>query len=246
MNGVTAPKTGRLLWAGFFAIFAAGVGFSVRGGILGYWAADYGFTKAELGEISGGGLAGFGIVIIVGSLIADKVGYGLLMVVALLLHIVSAVLQLCTDPIYEAFGRSGVYWSLFIAMFLFSIANGLCEAVVNPMVATLYPTKKTHYLNILHAGWPGGLIAGGVVSYLMNGGAIGGFCSFPQQGPLDRTDVDVSDSDIYLRTADDWSEFPQIRSRAGRRELWLHVDHLCLSDLLSCCLSFMRWWDSWN
>ena len=30
-----APNAYRLLWAGFMAILAAGVGFSVRGGILG-------------------------------------------------------------------------------------------------------------------------------------------------------------------------------------------------------------------
>ncbi len=185
MNNVITPgslhNAKRLLWAGFFSIFAAGVGFSVRTGILGYWAADYGFTKAELGEISGGGLAGFGIVIILGSLIADKIGYGRLMFLAVLMHLLSAGLQLCTDPIYIAFGRDGVYWSLFIAMFLFSIANGVCEAVVNPMVATLFPAQKTHYLNILHAGWPGGLIAGGVLSYLLNGGAIGDFVLFPNK-----------------------------------------------------------------
>ena len=34
----------RLLWAGFMAILAAGVGFSIRGGILGQWAEQYGFT----------------------------------------------------------------------------------------------------------------------------------------------------------------------------------------------------------
>src|SRR6185295_18402287 len=50
---------------------------------------------------------------------------------------------------------------------------GVCEAVVNPVVATLFPERKTHYLNLLHAGWPGGLIAGGIISYLMNGGKIG-------------------------------------------------------------------------
>jgi len=49
----TAPNAYRLLWAGFFAIFAAGVGFAVRGGILGIWAADYNFTFAELGTITG-------------------------------------------------------------------------------------------------------------------------------------------------------------------------------------------------
>ena len=48
-------------------------------------------------------------------------------------------------------------------MFLFAVGNGIAEAVVNPLVATLFPTEKTHYLNILHAGWPGGLIVGGLV-----------------------------------------------------------------------------------
>ena len=46
----------RLLWAGFMAILAAGVGFSIRAGILGQWAEQYGFTQTELGAITGGGL----------------------------------------------------------------------------------------------------------------------------------------------------------------------------------------------
>jgi MFS family permease len=54
-------------------------------------------------------------------------------------------------------------------MFLFAIGNGIAEAVVNPLVATLFPNNKTHYLNILHAGWPGGLIVGGLASYFMVG-----------------------------------------------------------------------------
>ena len=33
------------------------------------------------------------------------------------------------------------------------------------LTATLYPEEKTHYLNILHAGWPGGLILGGLIAY---------------------------------------------------------------------------------
>src|SRR5262249_4570307 len=171
----TTPNAKRLLWAGFFAIFASGVGFSVRGGILGIWAANYGFTQTELGAISGGGLTGFGIVILIGSLIADRIGYGRLMALALVLHILSAVLQLFTGQIFIAYGKEWTSWNLFIAMFLFSIANGVCETVVNPMVATLFPKEKTHYLNILHAGWPAGLVAGVVLSYFINGGTIGGW-----------------------------------------------------------------------
>ena len=43
--------------------------------------------------------------------------------------------------------------------------------MANPLVATLFPKDKTHYLNILHAGWPGGLILGGLASYFMTGGS---------------------------------------------------------------------------
>ncbi|MEQ9209828.1 MAG: MFS transporter, partial [Pseudomonadales bacterium] len=50
-------------------------------------------------------------------------------------------------------------------MFMFAFAWGTCEAIVNPLTATLYPDEKTHYLNILHAGWPGGLILGGLIAY---------------------------------------------------------------------------------
>jgi MFS family permease len=160
------PNAKRLLWAGFFSIFAAGVGFGVRGGILIDWAREYGFTQAELGEISGGGLWGFGLVVVIVSLMADKIGYGRLMIFAFLMHILTAGLQMCTGPIFENFGRDGVYLSLTIAMVMFSIANGTCEVVVNPMVATLFPNQKTHYLNILHAGWPGGLITGGLIGFV--------------------------------------------------------------------------------
>ena len=84
----------RLLWAGFMAILAEGVGFAVRGGILGQWAQQYGFTNTELGVITGFGLTGFGVIIILSSLIADKVGYGALMFSAFVLHLLSAVVTL--------------------------------------------------------------------------------------------------------------------------------------------------------
>src|SRR5262245_38008888 len=140
MTNGTTPNAKRLLWAGFFAIFASGVGFSVRAGILGIWGSEYGFTQTELGGITGGGLFGFGVIIILGSLIADRVGYGRLMALAVTMHIASAVLQLFTGQIYSAFGgglagKTAAYWNLYIAMFLFSVGNGVCEVVVNPMVA---------------------------------------------------------------------------------------------------------------
>src|SRR5262249_11650525 len=42
------------------------------------------------------------------------------------------------------------------------------EAVINPLTATLFPNEKTHWLNILHAGWPGGLILGALLGLMFN------------------------------------------------------------------------------
>ncbi len=63
-----------------------------------------------------------------------------------------------------------LYWGTFV----FAIANGTLAAVANPLVATLFPTKRMHYLNILHASWPAGLVAG----------ARSGGCSASSVGPL--------------------------------------------------------------
>jgi hypothetical protein len=52
---------------------------------------------------------------------------------------------------------------LWTGTFLFAVANGTLEAVANPLVATLFPNNRTHYLNILHASWPAGLVIGGFI-----------------------------------------------------------------------------------
>jgi MFS family permease len=152
-----------LFWASFFTLIAAGIGFSVRGFILKDWGNQFGFTQSELGAITGGGLVGFGIAIIFFSFCADRFGYGKLMLAAFLLHSSSAVVTFAATPVYNAYGKEGAYWCLYIGMWLFALGNGTCEAVINPLTATLFPKNKTHWLNILHAGWPLGLILGAVI-----------------------------------------------------------------------------------
>jgi MFS family permease len=160
----------RLFLASFLTLIAAGMGFAIRGGgILADWGTQFGFTKAELGTITGGGLVGFGITIIACSLIADQIGYKTLMMIAFLLHVLSAVVTLAATPVFEQYGKDATYSCLYWGMFLFALANGVCETVINPLTATIFPRQKTHYLNILHAGWPGGLILGGILAYLFVG-----------------------------------------------------------------------------
>ncbi|MFO0804769.1 MAG: MFS transporter [Gemmataceae bacterium] len=152
-----------LFWASFATLIAAGIGFSVRGAILKDWGQQFGFTQSELGTITGGGLVGFGLAIIFFSFLADKFGYGKLMLVAFLLHASSAVLTFAATPVFNAYGKDGAYMCLYAGMWLFALGNGTCEAVINPLTATLFPKNKTHWLNILHAGWPLGLILGALI-----------------------------------------------------------------------------------
>ncbi|HVJ47201.1 MAG TPA: MFS transporter [Luteolibacter sp.] len=157
-----APNAKRLLWAGFLAILAAGVGFAIRGGIFDNWSKEYGFTGAQLGAIGGAGFSGFCFGIILGGVVVDKIGYGKLVFLALICHIISA---------FVTFGAStpeNAYTFLFWGMFIFAFANGTLEAVANPLVATLFPNARTHYLNILHASWPAGMVLGSVIGWILD------------------------------------------------------------------------------
>ncbi len=160
-DGIT-PNAPRLLWAGFMAILAAGVGFALRGGIFDNWGSEFGFSATQLGIIGGAGFTGFCFGIILGGVVVDKIGYGKLVMLAFALHIISA---------FVTFGAStpaNAQTFLFWGMFLFAYANGTLEAVANPLVATLYPKNRTHYLNILHASWPAGMVLGAIAGWILD------------------------------------------------------------------------------
>ena len=58
---------------------------------------------------------------------------------------------------------SRLYWGSVIL----GLGNGTVEAFINPVVATMFKKDKTKWLNILHAGWPGGLVLGGILTILL-------------------------------------------------------------------------------
>src|SRR6476646_8673308 len=164
-NEAIAPNAKRLLFAGFMAILAAGVGFGIRGGILANWGAEFGFTGQQLGDINGAGFTGFCFGIIIGGIICDKIGYGKLVIAAFAFHALSAFVTLAAAPGQAPeLSYKLLYWGTFI----FALANGTLEAVANPLVATLFPNNRTHYLNILHASWPAGMIIGSVLGWILD------------------------------------------------------------------------------
>lgn len=143
----------RLFLGCFFSLVATAFAFAVRGAIFQDWQDQFDLSNEQLGYI-GGALGSFAISIILLSLVIDKIGYGRAMVFGFLCHFISALM------VIFATNFQMLYWGTF----LFGLGNGTVEAVINPVVATIYDKNKTHWLNILHAGWPGGLVLGGLLT----------------------------------------------------------------------------------
>ncbi len=160
-------KNQRLFLGSFLTLVAAGVGFSARAAVLGLWGAEYGFTKAELGVITGFGLTGFGLTVILFSVLVERWGYGFLLALTFIFHVLSGVITLLAGPIFHAFGKEAAFWCLSLGTTIFSLGNGASEAAINPLIAVLHPQERTHRLNILHAGWPGGLILGALLGVVL-------------------------------------------------------------------------------
>ncbi len=165
----SVSNSNRLFLGSFLILVAAGMGFSARGAILGTWGAQFGFTQSELGVITGFGLTGFGLTVVFFSVLTERLGYGVLIALTFAFHVISAVITLAAVPIFHAFGKEGVFWCLTIGTSLFAVGNGASEAAINPLVAVLHPKERTHRLNILHAGYPGGLILGALLGVLLKG-----------------------------------------------------------------------------
>ncbi|HNG32754.1 MAG TPA: MFS transporter [Blastocatellia bacterium] len=106
---------------------------------------------------------GFAASILVASPMLDSLGMRNLLYLAFGLHIVGVV----------GFVMAPNYQVMTYAMLLAGFGNGLVEAVINPLIATMYPEEKTHKLNVLHAWWPGGLIIGGLLGYFMSQAHVG-------------------------------------------------------------------------
>lgn len=160
-------------------LVATAFGFAVRGALLSDWRADFNLSQEDIGVIQGAGLYPFAISIILFSLIVDRLGYGVSMAIAFILHVSSVIITLCAplalapegaDPEAIAHGQRMGYVLLYVGTFIFALGNGTIEAVINPVTSTLYPDQKTHYLSILHAGWPGGLVLGGLLAIIFGSG----------------------------------------------------------------------------
>ena len=142
-----------LFWGCFAALIATAFGFQVRAMLMDTWEKKFNLTGTQKGEIFGAGLWPFAISILIFSLVIDRIGYGRAMIFAAVCHVIQAFM------LWKAENYSWLYWGSIVG----ALGNGTVEAVINPVVATMFSKQKTKWLAILHAGWPGGLVIAGIL-----------------------------------------------------------------------------------
>ncbi|HUT31918.1 MAG TPA: MFS transporter [Planctomycetota bacterium] len=145
----------RLFLACCLALIANAMWFAVSVDILGDFVRHFRFTREQVGQaVSWGGMVGVAAMFIIGGLL-DFIGVGVALWLAVAAHLVGVTLVIFAQG----------FWSLAIACTCLALATSTVEAATNPFIATVYPDRKTHMLNVFHAWWPGGIVIGGLLAW---------------------------------------------------------------------------------
>lgn len=151
--GVPANRD-RLFLASCVALIVTAMTFAIRAGILNDLSASFTISATQLGWINSMAFLGFPIAMIIGGLLYNEVGPRNMMYVAFISHVLGLVLTI----------MAGGFWGLIISTFFIGFANGAVEAACNPLIADMYPDKKTEMLNKFHVWFPGGIVIGSLIA----------------------------------------------------------------------------------
>src|SRR3984957_13020153 len=166
----------RLFLVSVLALFTAGLAASLRAGVANDLQRIFldPIDKARSGEMIGAILGvpflGFAFTIAIGSPLLDAIGMGLLLPLSGVCFIAGTLTIVFASSLASG---AGVYNVIYLGAVITGIGWGLVETVINPLCAALYPDDKTARLNKLHAWWPGGLIAGGLLGYGLTQAGVG-------------------------------------------------------------------------
>ena len=193
----------RLFTASCIALIATAMSFAIRGDIMGDFESIFQLNKTNVGWIAGAAFWGFGLSIFIGGPLCDVLGMGTIMRLAAAGHIGGTLLTIVA-PNFPV---------LFLATVIIGIANGLVEAAVNPLIATIYDKEKTAKLTALHAWFPGGIVIGGVAGVRLHADRAG----------LAGQDAADAGALGHLHVPVRRPEVPAHRARRRRRVVWRHV-----------------------
>lgn len=147
----------RLFLASCIALIVTAMTFAIRAKLELEFAGEFGLSLEQIGIVFGPAFWGFTVAMIIGGPLVDILGMKRIVWIAFATHALGIVLMIAATG----------FWSLFAAVLLTGLGNGMVEAACNPLVATLYPDNKTTMLNRFHVWFPGGIVIGSLVAYLV-------------------------------------------------------------------------------
>src|SRR4051812_45782419 len=153
----------RLFRASCVALIVTAMSFALRTAALGHWTAEFHLTNEQVGWVNGAAFWGFTLAMIFGGPLCDSLGLRRIAGLAWVGHIVGILLTIFAWD----------YWSLYFGTLIFGIANGSVEAVCNPLITALFPDNKTTKLNGFHAWFPGGIVIGGLLAFVLEKAGLG-------------------------------------------------------------------------
>ncbi|MBC7902618.1 MAG: MFS transporter [Gemmatimonadaceae bacterium] len=161
-------RRNQLFVASCLALLVTSLSFGIRAGILDKLGVQFGLDKAELATIAATAFWGFPLAVIIGGFVVDVIGMKRLLVFAFILHLVGIILTIFAGSF------SNPFWALFLSTLSIGMANGTVEAACNPLVTALYPDNKTTKLNHFHLWFPGGIVLGTLIVYMLDQVNFGG------------------------------------------------------------------------
>lgn len=144
----------------FAVVFFQALGLMFKANVVTSLMQQFGLLQGTAGNIFGGGLLLYPAALIASSFFIERLGYRRFLLSSILLQLFFVVTILTSPILFAMLGANGVFYWLSLGSYAFAIGSGIGEATVNPLVANLFPTERTRYLNYLHAASPAGYIAG--------------------------------------------------------------------------------------
>lgn len=159
-----AYNPARLFLISCLALATGGLVFSLFANIMDPLAKQFNMEAATIGLAAGNWGLGMACAVFLGSAALDTLGMGRTLGLACLLQIIGVIITAATPNLQ---GVAAPLLTLSVGQLILGVGHGLIEATINPLAATVYPDDKTHRLNVLHAWWPGGLVIGGLLGFLL-------------------------------------------------------------------------------
>lgn len=148
----------QLFYGSCFALITTALTFSIRAGILPQLGDEFGLSAEQLGFINLMWFIGFPISMILGGIFYNSIGPKRIMQIAFVAHVLGILLTI----------YAGSYATLLISTLFIGFGNGCTEAACNPMIADSYEGNKVDkMLNRFHMWFPGGIVLGSLISYVM-------------------------------------------------------------------------------